>query len=119
MSDINTETGEPLTAGGPRFTTWCALALFSVVTLASSVEVRSTSSTSDGAWALGLSAVAFSFAALVVLMHLHPVSLVLISGTKLEGVLGIIVVGLSSAIVSIVSDASNNLVSERYSNPTQ
>ena len=114
MSEVNPETGDPMVGRSPRFTTWCAFTLFSLVTLGASVEVKSSQSdnpTSDALWALVLSAIAFSLATIVVIMHLHPVSSVIISGTKLEGVVAILIVGLSSAIVSIVSDASNNLVS--------
>ena len=45
----------------------------------------------------------------MVLMQLHPVCSVMVTNNKLEGVVCIILVAFWSGIVSIVSDAENNL----------
>lgn len=72
--------------------------------------------TSDAQWAVACTSISFALTGLVVLLHLHPVTTYMISGTKVEGVISIILVGFNSAIVSIVSDASNNLAVRRTSN---
>lgn len=41
-TDINPETGEITVGRSPRFTTWTAFLVFSIVTLGASVEVVST-----------------------------------------------------------------------------
>jgi hypothetical protein len=65
--------------------------------------------TSDAKWAVACSAITFALTSIMVLMQLHPVSAVLVTNNKLEGVICIILVAFWSGIVSIVSDAENNL----------
>lgn len=75
------------------------------------------SPTSEAKWAVACSAVTFAVTALVVLAHLHAVASTLIVGTKLEGVIVIIMTAFWAATVSIVTNASNGLgVSEDTTN---
>lgn len=60
-------------------------------------------------YAVFCSIVTFIITAIVVIAHLFPVSSVLFVGTKIEGVVSIVLVVFWAAIVSIVTDASNGL----------
>jgi hypothetical protein len=101
----------------PRFSIWAAFLIFSVITLGSVVEVVHDNrhnadynrSKSAENWAIACSAITFSFTAIVVLMHLHSVTSLLIVGTKFEGGLIFILVGFWIAAVSVITDSRKGL----------
>ena len=65
--------------------------------------------TSDAKWAVACSSITFALTAVMVGMQLHPLYGSMVTNNKLEGVICITLVAFWSGIVSIVSDASNNL----------
>jgi hypothetical protein len=72
---------------------------------------------SEAKWAVACSAVTFAVTALIVGAHLFPVASTLVVGTKLEGIVIIVLTAFWAATVSIVTNASNGLgVSEDASN---
>mmetsp|Transcript_14767 Transcript_14767/g.19314 ORF Transcript_14767/g.19314 Transcript_14767/m.19314 type:complete len:326 (+) Transcript_14767:142-1119(+) len=113
MTSINTETGEYNGNEGrsPRFTFWVFFLMCSVITLKASVEVKNDMEETNGAskWAITCSAVTFTVTALVTMLHLAPVYSSLIVGTKVEGLIIIILAGFWAATVSIVTNTSNEL----------
>uniref|UniRef100_A0A7S3DV48 Uncharacterized protein n=1 Tax=Entomoneis paludosa TaxID=265537 RepID=A0A7S3DV48_9STRA len=113
MSNINSETGEYTANEGrsPRFTSWVFFLICSVITLKASVEVRNDMEDPNGAskWAVTCSAITFSVTALVALVHLAPVYSSLIIGSKIEGLIILIMTGFWAATVSIVSNTNNDL----------
>ncbi|CAB9519890.1 expressed unknown protein [Seminavis robusta] len=110
-SEINPETGEVVVGRSPRFSLWVAFLVFSTVTLGSSVEVKNDLEevTSDAKWAVACSSITFALTTVMVMLQLHPLYAIMVTNNKLEGVICIILVAFWSGIVSIVSDAENNL----------
>jgi len=88
------------------------------VTLGSTVEVKSAQeqATSDAKWAVACSAITFALTSIMVLLQLHPVYATMVTNNKLEGVICIVLVAFWSGIVSIVSDANNNLAVRHSTN---
>mmetsp|Transcript_4201 Transcript_4201/g.8757 ORF Transcript_4201/g.8757 Transcript_4201/m.8757 type:complete len:323 (-) Transcript_4201:47-1015(-) len=113
MSSINTETGEYNGNEGrsPRFASWVFFLMCSVITLKASVEVRNDMSDPNAAshWAVTCSAITFTVTALVALLHLAPAYSALIIGSKIEGLIILILAGFWAATVSIVSNTTNEL----------
>jgi len=118
MSNINPETGEAIMGRSPRFTLWTGFLVFSTVTLGASVEVKNDQDpvTADAKWAVACSAITFSLTALMVLFQLSPVYAGFVTNNKLEGVVCIVLVAFWSGIVSIVSNANNNLAVQHSTN---
>lgn len=99
-----------------RFLHWVALLVFSSVTLASVVRMRKLGYTPDDAeylknlkWATICAVCTLAFTSLMVLMQLHPKTTLIVVGTKVEGVLCIILLAFCATTVAIVTDTSNGL----------
>ena len=60
-------------------------------------------------WAVACAGVTFATTAVVVLIHVIPTMSVLIVGTKIEGIVSLVMVSFWAATVSIVTNASNGL----------
>jgi len=60
-------------------------------------------------WSIACSAITFSITAIVVLMHLHPITSLFIIGTKIEGLLCVLLAAFWIATVSIITDARYGL----------
>ena len=76
--------------------------------------------TSANRYAVACSIVTFCLTTVVVIMQLFPVTSVMFVGTKIEGVLTIVLVIFWAAIVSIVTDAGDGLaLPENASNQVQ
>mmetsp|Transcript_11825 Transcript_11825/g.28373 ORF Transcript_11825/g.28373 Transcript_11825/m.28373 type:complete len:343 (-) Transcript_11825:1634-2662(-) len=60
-------------------------------------------------WAVFCSAFSFAITGVVVLMHLHPLFSVWVVGTKLEGLMTIVLAAFWAATVAVVSNASTGL----------
>lgn len=67
------------------------------------------SSVSDQKWAVICSSITFSVTLIMVVMQLHPVASLFVVGTKIEGIVCIILLAFWAATVTVVSDASNGL----------
>jgi uncharacterized membrane protein YjdF len=108
MSDpsISTETEQAMQGRSSRFTRWVAFLVFSTIT-----------PSSEAKWAVACSAVTFAVTALIVGAHLFPVASTLVVGTKLEGIVIVVLTAFWCATVIIVTNASYGLgVSEDASN---
>jgi len=110
-SNINAETGESILNSSPRFPQWAALLLFTTVTLGSSLEVQNsqTEKSADAKASVACTALAFCVNIIAVGMHMHPLTNAMIVGTKIEALVVAALVSLWAVIISIVSDANNNL----------
>lgn len=60
-------------------------------------------------WAIACSAITFGVTVIVIIMQLHPVGATLFVGTRIEGVIILILAAFWAATVSIVSDTRNGL----------
>lgn len=102
----------------PRFSTWLGLLVFSVITLVSSVEsARSSKTSSQGEYnqgvAITLASISFALAFIAVIMHLNAICSVYFVGTKMEGIVCFILMGLWISIVTVVTDPSNDLAVDK------
>jgi len=111
-----TDTVEGDSSRSPRFIQWASFLIFSTITLGSVVEVvndnkaaNTSYSRSNERWSIACSAITFSISAIVVLMHFHPISSMLIVGTKIEGFLCLLLAAFWIATVSIITDARYGL----------
>lgn len=100
----------------PRLTHWTAFLIFSCITMGAAIEVRRSYETQTGGdstdnqmWAIIFSALTFILTFIVVAMHLSAITSVLIIGTKLEGILCVLLFAFWVSVVSIVSDSRNAL----------
>jgi hypothetical protein len=133
MTEINPETGQVEGGRSSRFTLWIAFLVFATITLGSSVEVVSLSTSccriawrtshsykhtqknnldqpnSASKWAVACSAVTFALSLIVCAAHISPVMSTMCVGTKLEGILITVMVACWAATVAIITNASNNL----------
>ncbi|KAI2501741.1 hypothetical protein MHU86_12747 [Fragilaria crotonensis] len=115
MSEINPETGESTSGRSPRFSIWAAFLIFSTITMISAVEEYNSHNESDAnalknqRWAIACSAITFGVSVIVVALQLHPIGASLIVGTRVEGVIILILTAFWAATVSIVSDTRNGL----------
>mmetsp|Transcript_30542 Transcript_30542/g.34830 ORF Transcript_30542/g.34830 Transcript_30542/m.34830 type:complete len:331 (+) Transcript_30542:132-1124(+) len=111
INTINLQTGEALANRSPRFIQWVAFLIFSVVTLASTVEQRKYSgqNTNHTAWAVLFTSVIFTLSLIAVGMQLHPIGSTLIVGTKSEGITIAVLLCFWVGTVSIISNPRNNL----------
>jgi len=124
MSDpqINPETGETMQGRSPRFTIWVALLIFSCITMGAAVEVKNGADDPGAAskWAVTCSIISFVLAALIVIAHLIPIASTMVVGTRLEGVLSLVLAAFWAATVAIVTNANNDLgVSDNATNQVQ
>jgi hypothetical protein len=60
-------------------------------------------------WAVACSAITFAITFIVVAMHLHPMTSSFCVGTKIEGVIIVVLTAFWAGTVSVVSDARNGL----------
>jgi len=109
------DTGEG-SERSPRFIQWASFLIFSTITLGSVVEVVNDNkaagesySRSNERWSIACSAITFSISAIVVLMHLHHITSILIVGTKIEGFLCLLLAAFWIATVSIITDSRYGL----------
>ena len=130
-------TGETMNQGrSPRFSLWIAFWVFATVTLGSSVEIVShlweklanencsfpmthtgtikqkneiDNPNEAAKWAIACSAITFSVAAIVSIMHLIPIASACIVGTVTEGIISFVLMGFWTATVAIVTKPSNKL----------
>mmetsp|Transcript_22319 Transcript_22319/g.40533 ORF Transcript_22319/g.40533 Transcript_22319/m.40533 type:complete len:320 (-) Transcript_22319:856-1815(-) len=116
MSSVDTNTGEPLEQGrSQRFSYWVAFLVFSTITLGSAVQEKNRYEGSDAdaiknqKWAVACSAVTFAFTTIMVVLQLHPITSLFVVGTRIEGILCILLLAFWAATVAIVSDASHGL----------
>lgn len=118
MSTINSETGEVVQGRSPRFTMWVVFLIFATISLGSSVEVKNGSNDPNKAskWAIACSSVTFAVTLLVTIAHVLPIASTLIVGTKLEGIISLIMAAFWAATVAIVTNASNGLGVESQTN---
>lgn len=102
-----------------RLSHWAAFLVFSTITLGSVVEVvkdnkeNNGESTSSERWSVACSAITFSITAIVVMMHMNPVSSLLIVGTKVEGALCVMLTAFWIATVSVVTDSRRGLAVDK------
>mmetsp|Transcript_18327 Transcript_18327/g.26901 ORF Transcript_18327/g.26901 Transcript_18327/m.26901 type:complete len:330 (+) Transcript_18327:119-1108(+) len=107
---IATHTGR-----SPRFTHWVAFLICSVITLGAAVEAKNhtdaitAKSNSYQNWSVISSGITFGLVFLIVVMHLFQCTSFLIVGTKIEGLLCILLVAFWAATVSIISDSKHGL----------
>ena len=105
---VNPTSGEVISAGkSPRFSLWMGFFAFATITMGSAVSVRnSQQSKADGKnmnaeWAVFCSAFSFTITGIVTLMHLSPMFSGYIIGTKLEGIITILLAAFWAATVSV------------------
>lgn len=98
----------------PRFVQWLAFLVFSIITLGSVVEVVRENDNGEGrtsaeSWSITCAAITFSITAIVNAMHLNSISSIFIVGTKIEGVLCVLLVIFWIALVPVVTDSRTGL----------
>lgn len=100
-------------SSSPRFATWAAFLVFSTITLASVVQVLRKNDVqekhSSQNWAVACSAITFCTTLVVVVMHLHSTASAIISGTKIEGAISLVMVVFWVATVAVVTDSEYGL----------
>jgi hypothetical protein len=112
MSTINPDTGEAVPRGNsPRFVLWLTFFAFSTIVMgsAASVKKEEEEASANSRWAVFCSSFSFATTGVVVLMHLSPIFSGFIVGTKVEGILTIVLAAFWSATVSVVANASTGL----------
>jgi len=111
MSDDAAEAN----AKNPRFTHWAASLIFSIITMTSAIIIVGSNghltnqTASFERWAVICPAVNLSLSGLVVLMYLIPPLRRIIEGSKIEGLLILIMVGWWAAGVAIITDAKRGV----------
>ncbi|GKY93235.1 hypothetical protein MPSEU_000291200 [Mayamaea pseudoterrestris] len=95
----------------PRFTTWVAFFIFSIIVLGSSIEIKKSQSdpTPAAKWSVTCSILTVCMSTLVLASHFVAMLSSVLVGTKVEGVVIGILVVLWASIVSIVTDTNNHL----------
>lgn len=98
----------------PRFHYWLVFLLLSIIVCGSSIEATDRVQTSSKGiqnqeWAVICSTLSVFVAMGVVGMHFSPVSTIIFVGTKFEGAICFIMVGLWSSLVAVISDSNNGL----------
>lgn len=112
MNTINPDTGEAVPRGNsPRFVLWLTFFAFSTIVMgsAASVKKEEEEASANSRWAVFCSSFSFATTGVVVLMHLSPIFSGFIVGTKVEGILTIVLAAFWSATVSVVANASTGL----------
>jgi len=108
---IDPDTGEAVPRGkSPRFMLWLTFFAFSTITMTSAVSLKKEEEeiSANSRWAVFCSSFSFASTGVVTLLHLSPFSDYVI-GTKLEGILTLILACFWSATVSVVANASTGL----------
>lgn len=101
----------------PRFAQWVASLIFSTICLGSVVEVikgKENSTAGAEKWSVVSSAIKFVITAIVVCMHMNPISSILVVGTKVEGVIILILVALWISTVAVVTDSRHGIAVDQY-----
>lgn len=109
---VDPSTGETISNGrSPRFKLWLAFFAFSTIVMGSAVGVKKSQSeaSSNAVWAVFCSAFSFATTGVVILMHLSPMLSDYIIGTKLEGIITIVLAAFWSATVAVVANAASGL----------
>eukprot|EP00536_Pseudo-nitzschia_multiseries_P006405 jgi/Psemu1/255374/estExt_Genewise1Plus.C_1340110 len=109
---IDPSTGEIAKTGrSTRFKLWLTFFAFSTIVMGSAVGVKraENESSSNAVWAVFCSAFSFATTGVITLMHLSPMLSDYIVGTKLEGVVTMLLCVFWSATVSVVANASSGL----------
>lgn len=110
--NIDPNTGRTVASGrSPRFTLWLTFFSFATIVMisATSVKKKEEEFTANARWAVFCSSFSFAVTGVVTLMHMNPLASSFIVGTKLEGVLSIVLAVFWSATVSVVANASTGL----------
>jgi len=109
---VDLSTGETIPRGkSPRFMLWLAFFAFATITMGSAISVKNAQSevTTNASWAVFCSAFSFAATGVVTLMHLSPMLSDYIIGTRLEGIITILLAAFWSATVSVVANAATGL----------
>lgn len=98
----------------PRFTTWLIFMVFSIVSMSAALETiernhEDAKVMNNQKYAVASSITSLVIIIIVLLMHLSSVTSLFIVNTKLEGFICLVLVGLHSATVAVVSDPNNGL----------
>lgn len=112
MNNIDPNTGEVIPRGNsPRFQLWLAFFAFATIVMGSAVEVKNKEeeTSSNSRWAVFCSSFSFATTGVVTAMHLSSKFSHYVVGTKIEGVLTLVLAAFWSATVSVVANASNGL----------
>jgi len=110
--NVNSESGEVVFRGkSPRFTLWLAFFAFATITMGSAVSVKNSQNevSTNARWAVFCSAFSFAITGIVTVMHLSPMLSDFIVGTKLEGIITILLAAFWAATVSVVANAATGL----------
>jgi len=105
-------------SSSPRFGYWCGFFIFSTITLGATIEAQAhTDRSSVGAqtnqnYAIACSALLFLLSTAVVILHTKPLLSTLILGTKVEGLIILVLITFWSALVAIVSDTRHGLATD-------
>lgn len=109
---IDPNTGETVQGGkSPRFVLWLTFFAFATIVMGSAIseQKKENESSSNARWAVFCSSFSFATAGVVTLMHLTPSLSHYVVGTKVEGVLTLVLVIFWSATVAVVANASSGL----------
>lgn len=109
---IDPNTGEAAPrVRSPRFIMWLTFFAFATIVMgsAASVKKREQEFTANARWAVFCSSFSFAVTGVVTAMHLNPVTSTFVVGTKLEGVLTLVLAAFWAATVSVVANASTGL----------
>lgn len=111
-----TDTIEGDTSRSPRFTHWCALFVFSTIVLGAAVEAANNNGESgdpkteaNEKWSIVCASCTFAFCAIIILMHFNAVTSLFIVGTKIEGLLCLVLAAFWSGLVAVVADSRHGL----------
>jgi hypothetical protein len=110
--NVDPDSGEIIRSGkSPRFMLWLAFFAFATITMGSAVSVKSSQQevTTNARWAVFCSAFSFTITGVVSLMHMSPMFSGYIIGTKLEGIITILLAAFWAATVSVVANAATGL----------
>lgn len=98
----------------PRFTHWLIFMVFDIVAMSAALETiernhENATVMSNQKYAVASTITSLIIIVAVVMMHLSSVSSLFIVNTKLEGFVCLVLLGLHSATVAVVSDPNNGL----------
>lgn len=118
--NVNPESGENYRGRSPRFILWLCFFAFATITMGSAVSVKNSQSqaTANARWAVFCSAFSFTVTGIVTVMHLSPMLSDFIIGTKLEGIITIVLAAFWAATVSVVANAETGLAVDSESGMT-
>jgi len=118
--NVNPESGENYRGKSPRFILWLCFFAFATITMGSAVSVKNSQSqaTANARWAIFCSAFSFTVTGIVTVMHLSPMLSDFIIGTKLEGIITVVLAAFWAATVSVVANAETGLAVDPESGMT-